>query len=89
LHHWAHWFVDHLTFVSEEARGVHERTFGAARNAHQVLEFGVDTAVKLRREGSADAPLRVGNVGRLVSLKGQRDVIEAGNAQCSGTPVLD
>jgi glycosyltransferase involved in cell wall biosynthesis len=76
LHAWTHRVVDHVTFVSEEALEVHRRAYGRLSVPLHVLEFGVETSVaeRARRPGRL---LRVGNVGRLVELKGQRFLLDA------------
>jgi glycosyltransferase involved in cell wall biosynthesis len=76
LHAWTHRFTDHVTFVSEEALEVHRRVYGSIRVPLHLLEFGVDTAVPkhVRQPGSR---IRIGNVGRLVELKGQRHLVDA------------
>jgi glycosyltransferase involved in cell wall biosynthesis len=76
LHAWAHRFTDHVTFVSEEALSVHQRVYGVTGVPMHVLEFGVDTAVA-KHARVPGAPVRIGTVGRLVALKGQRQLIEA------------
>jgi len=76
VHRLARRFVDRITFVTEEARGSFEATHGSSSRHHVVIENGVAVpgAVPCR---SRLVPLRIGSVGRLVELKGQRLVLEA------------
>jgi L-malate glycosyltransferase len=76
LHAWIHRFTDHVTFVSSEALEVHRRTYRPKRVPLHVLEFGVDTVVA-KRARPPGTRLRIGNVGRLVELKGQRHLVDA------------
>jgi glycosyltransferase involved in cell wall biosynthesis len=77
LHAWAHQFASHVTCVSPEALEVHRRTYSPLRVPLHLLEFGVDTEVRKHAPREDGAPIRVGSVGRLVELKGQRFVIDA------------
>jgi glycosyltransferase involved in cell wall biosynthesis len=86
LHAWIHRFADHVTFVSAEALEVHRRTYGNAGVPLHVLEFGVDTTVPKHVRPSGER-IRVGNVGRLVELKGQRYLVDA--VALSGLPNLE
>src|SRR5262249_37600889 len=76
LHAWSHRFIDHLTFVSQESLEVHRRAYGRISVPQHVLEFGVETSVAPRARQSR-RPVRIGNVGRLVELKGQRLLLDA------------
>jgi len=76
LHAWSHRFIDHVTFVSQESLEVHRRAYGRSSVPLHVLEFGVDTSVP-ERVSPSGRPLRIGSVGRLVELKGQRFLIDA------------
>lgn len=76
MHAWLHRFAPQVTFVSKEALDVYRRSYGAVRVPLHLLEFGVDTNVPkhVRRAGPR---VRIGNVGRLVELKGQRHLLDA------------
>jgi glycosyltransferase involved in cell wall biosynthesis len=76
LHAWTHRFTDHVTFVSAESLEVHRRAYGGTRVPLHVLEFGVDTDVPKHVRPTASR-IRIGNVGRLVELKGQRHLVDA------------
>jgi glycosyltransferase involved in cell wall biosynthesis len=86
LHAWAHHFIDHATFVSQESMEVHRRAYGRTSVPFHVLEFGVDTSVLERARPSGR--LRIGNVGRLVEVKGQRFLLDA-FARLSDLPDLE
>jgi glycosyltransferase involved in cell wall biosynthesis len=78
LHKWVHRYVDHLTFVSQEACEIHRRTYHASGVPHHVLEFGVPLPPGAVSSRAADtASVRIGSVGRLVEVKGQGHIIEA------------
>jgi glycosyltransferase involved in cell wall biosynthesis len=68
-------FVDHVTFVTEEARRAFEQVHGASRDRHIVVENGV--VVGPGREAPRTDRLRIGCVGRLVELKGQYRLLDA------------
>jgi glycosyltransferase involved in cell wall biosynthesis len=76
LHAWAHRFIDHVTFVSQESLEVHRRAYGRTCAPLHVLEFGVDTSIA-EHVRTSGRPVRIGNVGRLVELKGQRFLLDA------------
>lgn len=90
LHKWVHRYVDHLTFVSQEACEIHRRTYHASDVPHHVLEFGVPLPSGATASRAIDTRLaRVGSVGRLVEIKGQRHIIDALAALPAGaTPEL-
>jgi glycosyltransferase involved in cell wall biosynthesis len=75
--HWcARRFIDHVTFVTDEARASFETAHGASPERHVVIENGVMVEPKVPRR-IPPARLRIGAVGRLVELKGQRYIIDA------------
>lgn len=76
VHRLAKPFIDHVTFVTDEARTSFECAHGPSLRNHVVIENGVAVphAVPDRSPPSA---LRIGAVGRLVELKGQRLVLDA------------
>jgi glycosyltransferase involved in cell wall biosynthesis len=87
LHAWAHRFIDHVTFVSEESLEVHRRAYGRTSVPLHLFEFGVDTSVAQHARPPGRG-VRVGNVARLVELKGQRFVLDA-FAQLSDLPGVE
>ena len=76
IHRLARGFIDHVTFVTDEARASFEAAHGASRARHSVIENGVVVASEAPRRATA-ARLRIGSVGRLVELKGQHHLIDA------------
>ena len=76
LHRLARPFIDRITFVTDEARAAFELTHGHSPGHHVVIENGVAVAAEPPHR-PRPLRLRVGMVGRLVELKGQRLVLEA------------
>jgi glycosyltransferase involved in cell wall biosynthesis len=78
VHRLARPFIDHVTFVTDEARGSFESTHGASDSRHVVIGNGVAVLHHApRRVPRGHVRLRIGSVGRLVELKGQRTVLDA------------
>jgi glycosyltransferase involved in cell wall biosynthesis len=77
LHRYARPFVHQVIFVSEEARQVFAKVHGEFRTPHLVIENGADLQVPVARPPSPDGRVRLGSVGRLVELKGQRRLLQA------------
>lgn len=75
MHALARRFIHRVTFVTAEARAAFEAAHGASRDRHLVIENGVLVMPVAPRPPRAR--LRVGTVGRLVELKGQRLVFDA------------
>jgi glycosyltransferase involved in cell wall biosynthesis len=76
IHRVARRFVDHVTFVTDEARAAFEAAHGASEQRHVVIENGVVVA-PVAPPRSPPARLRIGSVGRLVELKGHRFLLDA------------
>jgi glycosyltransferase involved in cell wall biosynthesis len=75
IHRLARPFIDHVTFVTAEARAAFEATHGAV-TAHHLIPNGVAVPAESLVRARA-RQLRLGVVGRLVELKGQHVVIDA------------
>lgn len=73
------YFVDQVTFVSKEAMDIFLKEQKWLYIPHQVIENGFDYG-SINREKSISPLLRLGSIGRMVELKGQKYLIEAVNA---------
>ena len=78
VHRWTHRFMDYLTFVSPQSLEVHVNTHGVIRQPRHLVAFGVDIPARIPARSKDDMrPVRIGCVGRLVKVKGQRVLIDA------------
>jgi L-malate glycosyltransferase len=84
VHRLARGFVDRVTFVTEEAKDAFEAVHGASPGRHVVVEKGVAVASSAPARILSSARLRVGSVGRLVELKGQRHTLAAVSSLAGG-----
>ncbi|WP_206483087.1 glycosyltransferase family 4 protein [Thalassotalea sp. G2M2-11] len=76
VHKIANYFVDHVTFVSQEGADVFENSHGWLRKTKHVIDNGVNfSKITIHRETS-DC-LRLGSVGRMVPLKNQISLLKA------------
>ena len=76
VHRVARGFIDRVTFVTDEARASFEAAHGRSPHRHVIIENGVVVPRVLPQRPPPDR-LRIGAVGRLVELKGQRLVLDA------------
>jgi glycosyltransferase involved in cell wall biosynthesis len=78
VHKLARRFVDRVTFVTQEARSSFEAVHGppVEDHRHLVVENGVVVAPAGTRR-ARPGRIRIGTVGRLVELKGQRYILDA------------
>jgi len=79
LHFFAKFFVDEVTFVSEGAKTHFMRQINWKKIPAKVIENGVDTSsFDLKRKPNNNAGiLRLGSVGRQITLKAQHHLLEA------------
>lgn len=75
LHNDFHKFVDHMTFVSQESMDVFTQTYPWQDIAKEVVDNGVVIPAQVSKK--EDAILKLGSVGRFVSLKNQICLLRA------------
>lgn len=76
LHCFLEKFVDKITFVSREGADVFQSNHGWLKHDKNVIDNGVNLAtININRENPMR--LRLGSVGRMVSLKNQINLLEA------------
>jgi len=76
VHAWARLFIHQVTFVSQAGLEVFHKRFGWRRSVLKAISNGIyvpELASHSRQEGT----IRLGSVGRMVALKGQRDLVTA------------
>ncbi|HEX5062636.1 MAG TPA: glycosyltransferase family 4 protein [Kofleriaceae bacterium] len=76
VHRLARPFIDQITFVTDEARAAFEAAHWRSVFHHIVIENGVAVPAAVP-DRERPGRLRIGSVGRLVELKGQRLVLDA------------
>lgn len=76
IHALAKPFIRRVTFVSEAGKSIYAKRFGWKDEYLQVIPNGVSVPEGFRRVG-VDPRLTVVSVGRMVTLKGQRYLLEA------------
>ena len=76
VHKLAKFFVDEVSFVSQEGADVFQKSHGWHSKTKHVIDNGVNLSeVKVLREGSKQ--FRLGSVGRMVPLKNQVCLLDA------------
>ena len=69
-------FVKHVTFVSDKGMDIFKKEQKWGFIPHQVIENGFDYG-SIELDKSISKVLRIGSIGRMVKLKGQKDLIAA------------
>ena len=68
--------IDAVTFVSKQGHDIFLKEQKWHRKEHRVIENGIDVEAISPAKTNADM-IRLGSIGRMVSLKGQKDLLRA------------